>query len=133
MNDGYGGNNKFEASVPKPLFDIRTGLEGWFDVSKNDRFLIPTPIEASVPITIVVNWTAGLKKIRLSASVRIERSTFNIPPGKSASRHLASKDHDDSRLAPAQIGADNALALIASERAYKCWVADERRSPEHWR
>jgi len=53
---------KFEASVPKPLFDIRTGPEGWLDVCKDGHFLIPTPVEASVPITIVVNWTARLKK-----------------------------------------------------------------------
>jgi Tol biopolymer transport system component len=57
---------KFEASVPKALFDVHTvnGLNFVFDVSKDGRFLIPTPVEqsASVPMTVVVNWTAGLKK-----------------------------------------------------------------------
>ncbi len=58
------GGAKFEASVPKPLFQMRSAPNGWFDVSKDGRFLIPTPVEqsASVPITVVVNWAAGLKK-----------------------------------------------------------------------
>jgi Tol biopolymer transport system component/predicted Ser/Thr protein kinase len=57
------GGAKFEVSVPKPLFEMRSGPTGWFDVSKDGRFLIPTPAEqSSVPITVVVNWTAGLKK-----------------------------------------------------------------------
>jgi Tol biopolymer transport system component len=55
---------RFEAGVPKPLFD--TGLVGRFarfDVSKEGRFLIPTAIDqAATPITLVINWTAGLKK-----------------------------------------------------------------------
>ena len=39
-------------------------LGPWFDVSKDGRFLIPTQIEqaAGAPMTVVVNWTAGLKK-----------------------------------------------------------------------
>ena len=58
------GGAKFEASVPRPLLDVRTGPFPWFDVSKDGWFLIPVPIEqsASVPITVVVNWTAALKK-----------------------------------------------------------------------
>ncbi len=60
------GGAKFEASVPKALFDVHTvnGLNFVFDVSKDGRFLIPTPVEpsANVPMTVVVNWTAGLKK-----------------------------------------------------------------------
>jgi Tol biopolymer transport system component len=60
------GGAKFEAGVPKPLFDARYGAgpNGWFDVSKDGRFLIPTPAEqaANVPMTVVVNWTAELKK-----------------------------------------------------------------------
>jgi len=48
---------KFEAGVPKPLFDIRTGSQPRFDVSKDGRFLIPTPVEqsGSVPMTVVIN------------------------------------------------------------------------------
>jgi Tol biopolymer transport system component len=58
------GGMKFEASVPKPLFDMRSTPSGWFTVSKDGRFLIPTPVEqsVSVPATVVINWTAGLKK-----------------------------------------------------------------------
>jgi serine/threonine protein kinase len=58
VNDGA----KFEASVPKPLFQVPGGYS-WFDVSKDLRFLIPTPVEQSarLPITVVINWTAGLK------------------------------------------------------------------------
>jgi Tol biopolymer transport system component len=57
---------KFEASVPKALFDVHTvnGVVFVFDVSKDGRFLIPTPVEqsASVPMTVVLNWQAALKK-----------------------------------------------------------------------
>jgi Tol biopolymer transport system component len=54
---------KFEAGVPKPLFDAHLAGTG-FDVSKDGRFLIPTAVEQSgtAPITVVINWTAGLKK-----------------------------------------------------------------------
>ena len=56
---------KFQASVPQPLFDIRMSAGAAnFDVSKDGRFLIPTVVgEASnVPMTVVLNWQAGLKK-----------------------------------------------------------------------
>jgi hypothetical protein len=57
---------KFQASVPQPLFDVRMveGIATSFDVSKDGRFLIPTVLgEASnVPMTVVLNWQAGLKK-----------------------------------------------------------------------
>ena len=64
------GGDKFEAGVPKPLFDVRIsrivggGTNPWFDVTKDGRFLIPTVLEqaGATPITVVVNWTAGLKK-----------------------------------------------------------------------
>ena len=58
------GVAKFEADLPKPLFDTRIPFFGWFDVSKDGRFLMPAPVEqsANVPISVVVNWTAGLKK-----------------------------------------------------------------------
>jgi Tol biopolymer transport system component len=54
---------KFDAGIPKPLFDTRrTGIG--YDVGKDGRFLIPVPVEQSgtSPITMVINWTAGLKK-----------------------------------------------------------------------
>ncbi len=58
------GGSKFEAGIPKSLFDTRLGTSTWFDVSKDGRFLLPvqTGRPASVPITVFVNWTAGLKK-----------------------------------------------------------------------
>jgi Tol biopolymer transport system component len=60
------GGPKFEAGVPKPLFDVRLPGQAavGFDVSKDGRFLIPVQAEqaANMPMTVVVNWTAGLKK-----------------------------------------------------------------------
>jgi len=59
------GGAKFEAGLPKPLFDARIAGGGtWFDVSKDGRFLIPVQPEqaANAPMTVVVNWTAALKK-----------------------------------------------------------------------
>jgi serine/threonine protein kinase len=63
--NGKGGN--FEVGVVKPLFGTRPpiGFRYPFDVSADgQRFLINTfPEQAtSAPITVVVNWTAGLKK-----------------------------------------------------------------------
>ena len=68
----------FEFSAPRPLFDsgylsnARTGeIENWntFDVSADgQRFLIarrddPTNVTvANTPITVVLNWTAALRK-----------------------------------------------------------------------
>ena len=72
-----GGNNKMiavdikgagvnpEPGVPQALFDVRLGPNNpSFDVSKDGRFLIPSAVEqtGAAPITVVVNWTAGLKK-----------------------------------------------------------------------
>jgi len=51
----------FEAGVPKLLFE--RGRD--FDVSRDgQRFLIPVPVEegSSAPITVVMNWTADLKR-----------------------------------------------------------------------
>jgi hypothetical protein len=55
---------KFEAGVPKLLFQAHIGSNNipWYNVSKDGRFLIAVPVGHSVspPITVVVNWTAGL-------------------------------------------------------------------------
>jgi Tol biopolymer transport system component/predicted Ser/Thr protein kinase len=63
VKNGPGGS--FEAGAPKALFDPHIGgdqLSG-FDVANDGRFLIPTAVEQSgAPITVVVNWTAGLNK-----------------------------------------------------------------------
>jgi hypothetical protein len=56
---------KFQAGLPKSLFDARLpGANNWYDVSRDGRFLIPVQLEqpANAPMTVVVNWTAGLKK-----------------------------------------------------------------------
>ena len=54
----------FHFGMPKPLFDVRMGATAWFDVSKDGKFLIPSEVEAAatVPMTVVVNWQAGLKR-----------------------------------------------------------------------
>jgi hypothetical protein len=54
-----------EPGVPQPLFGVQLGpTDPSFAVSKDSRFLIPTAVEqaAAAPITVVVNWTSGLKK-----------------------------------------------------------------------
>jgi serine/threonine protein kinase len=58
-----GAGNKFDNGLAKPLFDLPNGAAS-FDVSKDGRFLIPAPVEqtAGAPITVVVNWAAGLKR-----------------------------------------------------------------------
>lgn len=55
--------NKFDNDPAKPLFDLPGGA-GTFDVAKDGRFLIPAPVgrSAGSPITVVVNWAAGLKR-----------------------------------------------------------------------
>ena len=60
-------SEKFQAGVPKALFVTRFAanfIATWFDVTKDGHFLIPNQVEepAVVPISIVINWTAGLKK-----------------------------------------------------------------------
>jgi len=56
---------KFQPGIPKALFDVRLGNgNARFDVSKDDRFLIPLTVAESsnAPMTVVLNWQAGLKK-----------------------------------------------------------------------
>jgi dipeptidyl aminopeptidase/acylaminoacyl peptidase len=59
------GGAKFETSASKPLFDAHISGTPYdpFDVSKEGRFLmtLPVPQTATVPITVIVNWPAGLK------------------------------------------------------------------------
>jgi WD40 repeat protein len=62
-----GRGSSFEVGVVKPLFDIRAvPVQRYpFDVSADgQRFLINTLPEqaSSAPITVVLNWTAGLQK-----------------------------------------------------------------------
>jgi Tol biopolymer transport system component len=56
---------KFEAGAPKALFEMRLVGQQTYSVSPDGRrFLVPTLPEevAGAPLTVVLNWTAGLKK-----------------------------------------------------------------------
>jgi hypothetical protein len=46
------------------LIGVRLEVSGYFNVGKDGKFLIPTLVEqrATVPMTVVLNWTASLKK-----------------------------------------------------------------------
>ncbi len=65
-----GGN--FKAGVPQALFDTRAALNGglvatyfpYAVIGKGQRFLVSTVVKEteSAPVTVVVNWTAGLRK-----------------------------------------------------------------------
>ena len=61
-----GGGAPFQAGIPKPLFDVRMGTTSTrsYDVSRDGRFLIASPEEqaGTVPMTVVLNWQAGLNK-----------------------------------------------------------------------
>lgn len=58
----------FEAGVPKPLFEtnifLMTNFRNHYVVSRDgQRFLINSRNEeTSLPVTVVLNWTADLKK-----------------------------------------------------------------------
>ncbi len=61
--------NTFEPGSPEPLFQIRFlgalfgGIEHYAVSADGQRFLMNVAVEeAASPITIVLNWTAGLKK-----------------------------------------------------------------------
>jgi serine/threonine protein kinase len=57
---------QFQAGAPQPLFDVRLSgnANASYDVSADGRFLFATPTEqaATLPMTVVVNWPAMLKK-----------------------------------------------------------------------
>ncbi len=57
--------SQFQAGVPKALFNVRLGpISPDYDVDNQGRFLIATPVDqtAGVPMTVVLNWPALLKK-----------------------------------------------------------------------
>jgi eukaryotic-like serine/threonine-protein kinase len=58
------GGPRLVRGTPRPLFETHLPINGRYDVSKDGRFLIPTQIEStgSVPLTVIVNWTASLIK-----------------------------------------------------------------------
>jgi Tol biopolymer transport system component len=59
------GGTEFKFAAPKTLFDARISGNptDQFDVSRDGRFLMPVPVKQglSVPITVIVNWSGGLK------------------------------------------------------------------------
>ena len=58
-----GDGKSFTPGVPKPLFDVLA--PDFFDVNKDGRFLLQVPVgqgATNVPLTVVTNWQAGLKK-----------------------------------------------------------------------
>jgi Tol biopolymer transport system component len=63
-----GGADTFEAGVPMPLFEPRVvsiSGDSPYDVAADGRrFLIKVPVEenAPAPVTVVLNWTADLKR-----------------------------------------------------------------------
>jgi hypothetical protein len=59
-----GPDGRFEASTPKAMFQTHVDSPLWrFAVGKDGRFLFATPAgQSGAPITVVVNWTAGLNK-----------------------------------------------------------------------
>ena len=60
-----GSRTQFQFGVPKALFDVRMSTSNTsMDVSKDGRFLLPALVEqdVSIPMTVVLNWPAMLKK-----------------------------------------------------------------------
>ncbi|MGH9845456.1 MAG: hypothetical protein ACREEM_42635 [Blastocatellia bacterium] len=62
------GGASFEAGSPAPLFEFRTGSNNlttpYYSVSSDGkRFLLSTIVQTeATPLTVVVNWTADLKR-----------------------------------------------------------------------
>jgi hypothetical protein len=57
----------FQASVPMPLFETRISFASRHFTVTGDgrRLLVPTPTgeaRSSTPATVVLNWTAGIKR-----------------------------------------------------------------------
>ena len=55
----------FRVGAPRPIFQLPEGAGSLWDVSADgERFLLNVPVikSSSVPLSVVVNWTAGLRK-----------------------------------------------------------------------
>ena len=56
----------FRAGIPKTLFQFPVGPSAWDVTGDGQKFIRATTPEAATtapsPITVVLNWTAGLKK-----------------------------------------------------------------------
>ena len=63
-----GSSGTFEAGIPKALFDLRinspNGFSDYDVTADGQRFLVNTLVEqnARSPVTVVMNWTADLKR-----------------------------------------------------------------------
>src|SRR5438876_2413225 len=63
-----GSSGTFEAGIPKALFDLRinstNGFSDYDVTADGQRFLVSTLVEqnARSPVTVVMNWTANLKR-----------------------------------------------------------------------
>jgi len=56
------GADSAEASAPSELFPLLTGSTA-YDVTRNGQeFLVPKPVQAAQPLTVIVNWPVWLKK-----------------------------------------------------------------------
>jgi hypothetical protein len=57
-------NQAFQAGTPTPLFQAPAGVIVGDVTADGKRFLLVTPVgpSAAAPFTVVLNWTAGLKK-----------------------------------------------------------------------
>ena len=56
---------RVDVGAARPLFDVRPGARWFYDVSPDGQFLVNMADKepaALAPITLVVNWPAGLKK-----------------------------------------------------------------------
>jgi Tol biopolymer transport system component len=53
-----------KVGTPRPLFDLPAGTAGWDVTPDGQRFLVNVPVVESnaVPLSLVLNWTAGLRK-----------------------------------------------------------------------
>jgi Tol biopolymer transport system component len=56
----------FQPGIPKQLFPLPANVGDWDVTSDGKRFLVAMPLQsqqnANTPITVVLNWEAGLKK-----------------------------------------------------------------------
>jgi hypothetical protein len=63
-----GSSDTFKAEIPEPLFEPRVGAisgDSPYDVAADGRrFLVNALVEENVPapVTVVLNWTADLKR-----------------------------------------------------------------------
>jgi eukaryotic-like serine/threonine-protein kinase len=64
MSVDISAKSLFKAGAPRPLFQIRPGFFGGDVTADGKRFLIGMPLaqSAAVPLTVVLNWQASLKK-----------------------------------------------------------------------